>query len=142
VVDVVRTHKVGFFDICDEYNRLMSLLGTVGSIQDQKGRKLYYPNTALAKTAIEGILDWMDPTTEYPVVSTVEEWHIWSMTMYAQPVYLHSATIIIVGRNTIAWDSYLNDTKVLLDPSLAAGDDTYMVERPRIQRDGSIAIGC
>jgi len=73
------TRKVALFEGRDEFNRLQPLLGTAEPATDAEGNPIFWPNTGayitagLAGLQMEGTIAWHSPTTENPVLNTVEE---------------------------------------------------------------------
>jgi FtsP/CotA-like multicopper oxidase with cupredoxin domain len=82
--------KVALFEGKDEFGRLQPLLGR---FNEEAG-----PNEKWEAIA------WHSPTTEQPVVDTIEEWEIHNFTGDAHPIHLHLVNFEILNRQEIAFE--------------------------------------
>jgi spore coat protein A, manganese oxidase len=85
--DVARIRRVGLFEGKDNFGRLQPLLG---------GEK---------EANIVETWTWSEPTTEFPVLHTIEEWEIFNFSGDAHPIHLHLVGFYVMARYAIAFDS-------------------------------------
>ncbi|MEU5979299.1 multicopper oxidase [Streptomyces sp. NPDC047315] len=72
----VRTRRLVLTEGMDQYNRMKPMLGTVD----------------------KGMLEWMDPVTETPVLDTTEVWEFYNTTQDAHPIHLHLVRFQVLDR--------------------------------------------
>ena len=87
VADVVATNvrKLGLFEGVDDYGRVTPMLG------------LAEPGTVITdKMSVNGDfgpLSWDSPTTEKPLLGSIEQWEIFNFTEDSHPIHLHLHSI-------------------------------------------------
>ena len=103
---IAATRKIMLGEGCDEYGRIMPMLGTVA----------------------EGTKRFQDPADIFPAVGTTEVWEFWNTTGDAHPVHMHLVQFRIINRQPFngaieekllsnGWDG----VKLSAPPTLDAG---------------------
>lgn len=88
--------KLILFETTDQFGRLKPSLGTVAN----------------------GVMKYMDPVTENPMLNTTEIWEIYNETMDAHPIHLHLVKMQLIDRQRF---------KATVDPVTGAASKITMV---------------
>jgi spore coat protein A len=110
----VTVRKIMLGEGCDEYGRIMPLLGTVfgstGKVTDiDAGTKAFHDQTAST--------DLNDPSgPNGPKVGTTEVWEFWNTTVDAHPIHMHLVKFRIVNRQP-----FINDPTVTQQKAMSNG---------------------
>ena len=78
--------KLGVFEMMDQFNRIMPIIGTAETVFDANGN------------AVFGALGFDQPVTELVTLGTTEVWEFFNDTADAHPLHVHLGQFQVLGR--------------------------------------------